>query len=669
MNARFFALCALALTLAGVPAVAQQFPDVPEHHWAYDAIAQLKASGLLVGYPDGTYGGGRPLTRYEFAAATSRAYLNLRDLLRARERGVARLQEQIAQWKPPAGAKGEVTKAELDELKTQLEGLRKQLGDVRAYRADIDALKKLTEEFERDLATLGMDVEEMRGHLRSLEDRVTELEQRKAPITIGGEYHVVGFGGHSRDGRIGVSQSGNLIGSDGSGNPVGLPKDLHLMHEAGLNLSGEFGRARVDAELLASTLVGYEGGGFATLTPGTRREEGATDLFLHRLEASWQDRWFGAPMSVRLGRLGFGSSNYLAFSRIDPDPYIDIERWDNGNWYFDGGILTFGLGDVELAFHAGRSARRGSVQSDSLYQMSVGRLLGAFEFGERPGNVNASVLSVDRHIGVEATYTLPKQSHVAAQYLVLDGEETEFEALQGSPFNRQIVMGADTVLNLTDRLTFYGALADSDLYYNDHSVQTSHNYAYDFSLEYHEGDKWWLGFGYRFVAPLFSAPGSWDRLGYWYNPNDVKGFGGWAHYRLANGAGIWVTGQFLTGTELLSDGSGSRSIGLMNEDDITALAAYLQWPVNHRWSLLLSWEGVFWKFAERPDLEFGGGDVDENYYTAEFSYDMGKDTRFRLGYQVTSYRNKSGSSFLNAPGVGADRADGGLFYSQFSVKF
>ena len=45
---------------------------VPFDHWAYDAAQSLTDSGIIVGYPDGTFRGDRTMTRDEFAAAVSR---------------------------------------------------------------------------------------------------------------------------------------------------------------------------------------------------------------------------------------------------------------------------------------------------------------------------------------------------------------------------------------------------------------------------------------------------------------------------------------------------------------------------------------------------------------------------------------------------------------------
>lgn len=33
----------------------QPFPDVPVDHWAFDAVEKLRRSGIIVGYPSGTF--------------------------------------------------------------------------------------------------------------------------------------------------------------------------------------------------------------------------------------------------------------------------------------------------------------------------------------------------------------------------------------------------------------------------------------------------------------------------------------------------------------------------------------------------------------------------------------------------------------------------------------
>ena len=60
-------------TASAAFAAANPFEDVPTGHWAYDAIAQLAADGVIEGYGDGTYRGDQEITRYEMAQMVARA--------------------------------------------------------------------------------------------------------------------------------------------------------------------------------------------------------------------------------------------------------------------------------------------------------------------------------------------------------------------------------------------------------------------------------------------------------------------------------------------------------------------------------------------------------------------------------------------------------------------
>ena len=66
-------LVVVLMASAATTAFASPFADVPADHWAYDSVAELAAAGLIEGYPDGTYGGSRMMTRYEAAMVFARA--------------------------------------------------------------------------------------------------------------------------------------------------------------------------------------------------------------------------------------------------------------------------------------------------------------------------------------------------------------------------------------------------------------------------------------------------------------------------------------------------------------------------------------------------------------------------------------------------------------------
>ena len=78
-NAQIQKLTTLLNGVAGTNMKADRttlFPDVPSNHWAYEAVSDLSRRGLVEGYPDGTFGGDRMLTRYEFAQIVYRAIQN-----------------------------------------------------------------------------------------------------------------------------------------------------------------------------------------------------------------------------------------------------------------------------------------------------------------------------------------------------------------------------------------------------------------------------------------------------------------------------------------------------------------------------------------------------------------------------------------------------------------
>ena len=54
-------------------AAANPFSDVPADHWAYDAVSQLAADGVIDGYGDTTFKGNRNITRYEMAQMVAKA--------------------------------------------------------------------------------------------------------------------------------------------------------------------------------------------------------------------------------------------------------------------------------------------------------------------------------------------------------------------------------------------------------------------------------------------------------------------------------------------------------------------------------------------------------------------------------------------------------------------
>lgn len=61
-------VCILLAVASGIALVQEQvFKDVPETHWAAEAVQYLAENKIIQGYPDGKFRGDQPVTRYELA--------------------------------------------------------------------------------------------------------------------------------------------------------------------------------------------------------------------------------------------------------------------------------------------------------------------------------------------------------------------------------------------------------------------------------------------------------------------------------------------------------------------------------------------------------------------------------------------------------------------------
>ena len=114
---------AMALGVTASAYAANPFSDVPAGHWAYDAVNKLAAEGVVTGYPDGTYGGDKLMTRYEMAQIVAKAMAN--------GANVDKLAAEFAD--------------ELDSLGVRVANLEKKAdnvkitGEIRYHYADNDA--------------------------------------------------------------------------------------------------------------------------------------------------------------------------------------------------------------------------------------------------------------------------------------------------------------------------------------------------------------------------------------------------------------------------------------------------------------------------------------------------------------------------------------------------
>ena len=120
------------MTAQTAHAQAAPFLDTPTNHWAYEAVQNLAAKKIIIGYPDGTYGGRRPMTRYEFAVAIDRLLRTLADMN----------SPTPPPGTPPANA---LTQDELNQVQALIDKFRPELDTIQTNLKDaqdnIDALR------------------------------------------------------------------------------------------------------------------------------------------------------------------------------------------------------------------------------------------------------------------------------------------------------------------------------------------------------------------------------------------------------------------------------------------------------------------------------------------------------------------------------------------------
>ena len=114
---KMLAMAAAAALAAGVSvSAANPFSDVNPSDWAYQAVEDLSAEGIVEGYPDGTFGGQKNITRYEMAQIIARLMAK-EDQYNAEQR--ATIDKIAAEYAD-----------ELDSLGVRVSNLEKKVGNI-----------------------------------------------------------------------------------------------------------------------------------------------------------------------------------------------------------------------------------------------------------------------------------------------------------------------------------------------------------------------------------------------------------------------------------------------------------------------------------------------------------------------------------------------------------
>jgi hypothetical protein len=110
-------LAATTLTATTAFAAQNPFKDLPEGHWAYDAVTMLAQDGVIDGYGDGNFNGNKLMNRYEMAEIVSKAMAKY-DGARPQDKGaIKKLEKEFG--------------AELKDMDVRLKGVEEDVKELK----------------------------------------------------------------------------------------------------------------------------------------------------------------------------------------------------------------------------------------------------------------------------------------------------------------------------------------------------------------------------------------------------------------------------------------------------------------------------------------------------------------------------------------------------------
>ena len=629
----------LLISVAGLSLITgltfAQMRDVPPGHWAYQSIEQLVQLGIIEGYPDGTFRPNRTMTRAEFAQAIARAYRNIDERLRALDRRISEIRPQ------------EVQPTDTSNLQQQIGELRNQIQELQKLNEAIQTLQRLAQTFQQELAGLGVDVDTLKRDFASLRARVEALEGREEKFTMSGDLTFGVYGAHSINGNNVYTFNRTTLGSGQ------FLRSIAVTHELGLTFSGQINdEVTGSATFILGNDLPYVGGsGKSALTTFTGPYTvGNTDITIWEAFVKAPIDLFGARVNVTVGRFPAKLTPFT-LQRIKPDYYLNFPRYGDGAFRVDGGAVDFNFDTFRLN-------------------------LWAAQVNQQSNNGVFNVLRFQNH---NSTTSSPMEQFAGArlEFDAIRGEETNLTVgatyyAAGIGTGQNFQFQQSSVVQNIDRVDVFGGdikakfagfnigveYAQSDFLSGTTRALSTDNWALDANLGYNFSDNLGLVAGYREVRPYFAAPGSWGRVGYLYNPSDLRGFYAGVNYAASQDLKVNLTGAFLKGTGRVQNN------GYQTNDELIQVLAGVDYRLSDRWNVSLNYEGVFWKLGTLQ----GSPKPVWNYFTLGVGYDLGENAALNVLYQILDTDGKGvGGVFSGGPGT--NKNGGAVAATTLSVKF
>jgi predicted porin len=638
----------LLMSVAGLSLITgltfAQMRDVPPGHWAYQSIEQLVQLGIIEGFPDGTFRPNRTMTRAEFAQAIARAYRNIDERLRALDRRISEIRPQDGQ------------QVDTSALERKINELSSQVQELQKLNEAIQTLQRLAQTFQQELAGLGVDVDTLKRDFASLRARVEALEGKEEKFKMSGDLTFGVYGAHSIDGNDVYTLNRTRLG------PGKFLEAIAVPHELGLTFSGQINdEVTGSATFILGNYLPYVGGsGKSALTTFSGPYAiGNTDIVIWEAFVKAPIDIFGAKVDVTVGRYPAKITPFT-LQRIKPDYYLNFPRYGDGAFRVDGGALGFNFDTFRLNLWA--------AQVNQQSNNGVFNRLFAQNHNSSVVNAGNNPVSIDQFAGARLEFDAIRGEETnltvgATYYAAGLGTNQNFrfgtlnpQNVNPRPIDRLDVFGADIKAKFAG-FNIGVEYAQSDFLRDTNRELSSDNWALNANLGYSFGPNLGITAGYLEVRPYFAAPGAWGRVGYLYNPSDLRGFYAGVNYTASEDLKINLTGAFLEGT-------GRVANGYRTNDELIQVLAGVDYRLSERFTVSLNYEGVFWNLQGSG----GGRKPVWNYFTLGVGYNLGENTALNVLYQILDTDGK-GTPAPFSGGPAAGKNSGAVAATTLSVKF
>jgi hypothetical protein len=634
-----------AVSMAQGTAASGPFADVPADHWAYQAVDTLQKAGIVIGYPDGTYGGKRAITRYEFAVA------------------IARLLPLIQNQ----GTNNYATKDDLAALRQDLEQKLQANSDA------IDALQKLVNEFQPELEKLGQDVAAVKDRLDALDARVAAVEEEQRRVKFNGTLNIIAKAESITKGTDYVDANGDDIAGSGASKHLLQTSDVYndfvlgikgrVSDTATAHVLLDFGNylSSVGNTDVAGPLAGGVGVGHLSAA------DQATTVWEANVESPVNLGPLGGSDLV-VGRFGQQWTKWT-LEQVDADVYTSLYQTDSGNIITDGAKVNLTAGPVKIAAYGGK------FDAIPFAQPFVGPIGSGHATQALPGGLILpdAAIGVTQGAGVRATFGNPNNwvLGASAQNFGLAGFTTDPNSASGEKYGAESVYGLD----FNGAIPFLGksglgldanwtesAVASQSYKWND--VGNGNRYSStDDELKYNIGALALKG-GYEYVGPDFTAPGYWGKVGSWTNPTNVEGGVVSAKYTFSPKLDLdadYEGYKAAYGTN--KDGSELDS-PLRQGDKLNHYQVGLGYGLTATYKVDLGYEEAAYDLKNADGSLFAAGKPTQSYFNIGIGHSFNENESFKLLYQIGQYRDK-GTGFEGAAGDN----NGNVAVGQFTAKF